>query len=142
MRFFGSAGPRRPDKRGFRPVASVSASVPDFAARGLKRVCAGCGTRFYDLNKRPVLCPNCKVEFSSDVKGRVRRSRLVPDAVVPEAKPAPEEEVEIVAREDDLVSLEDVEESTDDEDLDEAEGDLELDEDIEEEIDVDIEEDK
>lgn len=123
-------------------MASVSASVPDFAARGFKRVCASCGTRFYDLNKRPVLCPNCKTEFSSDVKTRVRRSRLAPDPVA-ETKPAPEDEVEIVTREDDLVSLEDVEESTDDEDLDEAEGDLELDdENIEEEIDVDIEEDK
>lgn len=124
-------------------MASVSASVPDFASRGLKRVCAGCGTRFYDLNKRPVHCPNCKTEFSSDVKTRVRRSRLAPDPAAADTKPGPEEEVEIVTREDDLVSLEDVEESTDDDDLDEAEGDLELDdEDIEEEIDVDIEEDK
>lgn len=129
-----------------KPVASASASVPDLALRGLKRVCAGCGTRFYDLNKRPVVCPNCKVEFSSDAKARVRRGRAVPEAAVVDAKPAPEEEgIEILAREDDLVSLEDVEESTDDdEDLDESEGDLELDDtdDLEGEIDVDLDEEK
>lgn len=127
-------------------MASASASVPDLAVRGLKRVCAGCGTRFYDLNKRPVVCPNCKAEFSADAKTRVRRGRTVPEAAVADDNPAPaEEDVEIIAREDDLVSLEDVEESTDeDEDLDESEGDLELDDtdDLEGEIDVDLDEEK
>lgn len=125
-------------------MASVSSSVPDLAVRGLKRVCVNCGTRFYDLNRRPVVCPNCKTEFSADVKTRVRRHRLVPDTAVAEAAPAPEEDVEIVTREDDLVSLEDVEEPSDEEDLEESEGDLELDDsdDLEKEIDVDIEVEK
>ena len=30
--------------------------------RGVKRLCAHCGTRFYDLLSKPV-CPKCKVEF-------------------------------------------------------------------------------
>lgn len=127
-------------------MASASASVPDLAVRGLKRVCAGCGTRFYDLNKRPVVCPNCKTEFSADAKTRVRRGRTVPEVAVVDDNPAPaEEDVEVITREDDLVSLEDVEESTDDdEDLEDSEGDLELDDtdDLEGEIDVDLDEEK
>lgn len=26
---------------------------------GIKRVCLGCSTRFYDFNKTPIICPNC-----------------------------------------------------------------------------------
>jgi len=26
---------------------------------GKKHRCAYCGTKFYDLNKKPILCPNC-----------------------------------------------------------------------------------
>ncbi len=33
------------------------------AARGTKRTCQGCGARFYDLNRDPIICPMCEVEF-------------------------------------------------------------------------------
>ena len=26
---------------------------------GTKRLCAGCGAKFYDLNKDPITCPKC-----------------------------------------------------------------------------------
>ncbi|CAI3933941.1 Uncharacterized conserved protein (PUBMED:19495416) [Commensalibacter communis] len=29
---------------------------------GIKRVCCSCGTRFYDLNKMPPVCPKCSTE--------------------------------------------------------------------------------
>jgi uncharacterized protein (TIGR02300 family) len=29
---------------------------------GSKRTCAGCGGRFYDLNRSPGICPKCGVE--------------------------------------------------------------------------------
>lgn len=29
---------------------------------GIKRVCCSCGTRFYDLNKMPPVCPKCGTE--------------------------------------------------------------------------------
>ncbi|MDI2089809.1 TIGR02300 family protein [Commensalibacter oyaizuii] len=29
---------------------------------GIKRVCCSCGTRFYDLNKMPPVCPKCNTE--------------------------------------------------------------------------------
>ncbi|NBP73957.1 MAG: TIGR02300 family protein, partial [Alphaproteobacteria bacterium] len=30
---------------------------------GLKRTCLGCGTRFYDMKKDPIVCPSCEAEF-------------------------------------------------------------------------------
>ncbi|MBE6447260.1 MAG: TIGR02300 family protein [Alphaproteobacteria bacterium] len=33
---------------------------------GVKRICLGCGARFYDLNKLPIICPACGEEFDPD----------------------------------------------------------------------------
>lgn len=33
---------------------------------GIKRVCLSCGTRFYDFNLSPIICPNCNEEFDPD----------------------------------------------------------------------------
>lgn len=30
---------------------------------GEKRECAECGTRFYDLNREPIVCPNCNAVY-------------------------------------------------------------------------------
>lgn len=35
----------------------------DKADRGTKRQCQSCATKFYDLNRDPILCPSCGVEF-------------------------------------------------------------------------------
>lgn len=85
-------------------------------ARGLKRVCAGCGVRFYDLNKRPIICPGCSVEFSSEIKLKARRGRAAIAEAIAEAPVGPVandqfEEVEATA---DTVSLEEIEEDADD----------------------------
>ena len=98
--------------------------------RGLKRICMGCGTRFYDLNKRPIICPSCKVEFMIEVKTKGRRGKVVANdavkAAVAEVPAKETEEIEVVAGEEDVVSLEDVDEDDDDDDDD----DLALDDDI------------
>ena len=54
-------------------------------ARGLKRVCVECGIRFYDMNKRPIVCPSCGTEFTGieKIKGRKPRA-ATPDPVVKE----------------------------------------------------------
>ncbi len=41
---------------------------------GTKRVCGSCGTRFYDLDREPVVCPKCETELPADgaVKGEPR----------------------------------------------------------------------
>lgn len=33
------------------------------AARGTKRLCLECETRFYDLGRSPIICPSCTAEF-------------------------------------------------------------------------------
>ncbi len=44
--------------------------------RGLKRVCVDCGIRFYDMKKRPIICPNCSTEFTGAIKVKSRRGRV------------------------------------------------------------------
>jgi uncharacterized protein (TIGR02300 family) len=33
------------------------------AARGTKRVCQNCGSKFYDLNRNPITCPLCDAVY-------------------------------------------------------------------------------
>ena len=42
---------------------------------GLKRACQGCSTRFYDLKRDPIICPNCGATFDPLAMLRPRRSR-------------------------------------------------------------------
>ena len=35
---------------------------------GEKYICQSCSTRFYDLNKRPIICPKCGAEYQPQVK--------------------------------------------------------------------------
>ncbi len=110
--------------------------------KGLKRICMGCGTRFYDFNKRPIVCPSCKAEFLIEVKTKARRGRAANDEAVkvvpvPVAKEADEEEI---AENSDTVSLEEVEEGESDDDLDDA--GLEIDEDLDDDLDDDIDEEE
>ncbi len=46
---------------------------------GLKRICTNCGARFYDMNKRPIVCPTCDTEFTGEVKVKGRRGRAAAD---------------------------------------------------------------
>lgn len=36
------------------------------AARGTKRVCQNCGSKFYDLNRDPITCPICQSIYQQD----------------------------------------------------------------------------
>jgi len=33
------------------------------AARGTKRVCQNCGSKFYDLDRNPIICPICSAVY-------------------------------------------------------------------------------
>ena len=46
---------------------------------GTKRLCAGCGAKFYDLNKTPIVCPKCETVFVPVVVA----PRTRPDAAKP-----------------------------------------------------------
>jgi uncharacterized protein (TIGR02300 family) len=106
---------------------------------GTKRSCPSCQTRFYDLGKEEIVCPNCGVTFvpeqllPSKADHQTTKARVVAEPV--EAVPEPEVEVEkaeetVDAGEDDIADVEDVVEDTeladDDEFLEEVEEDAEV----------------
>jgi uncharacterized protein (TIGR02300 family) len=63
---------------------------------GTKRLCPNCGTKYYDLNRDPILCPKCGTAFA--VSAATLRAKAQP---VEE-----EEEVEAEEAQVDFVSLE------------------------------------
>lgn len=50
------------------------------AARGTKRVCQNCGSKFYDLNHDPIICPVCQTVFQLQNAARPKAA-LVGNAV-------------------------------------------------------------
>ena len=116
--------------------------------RGIKRQCLHCGTKFYDLNRDPVLCPNCgKVFLLSEA--RTPRYRAdedeetdevevdeVVDPNAPEVVSLDEAETEDAA-EDEIPDVEDVEDVEDIGD-DDADVFLEEDEDEDENLAFDV----
>ncbi len=65
---------------------------------GTKRLCAGCGAKFYDLGKTPIVCPKCATVYEVAPPPRGRSDARAA------AAPVPEEVVE--TPEVELVSLE------------------------------------
>lgn len=43
---------------------------------GLKRQCPSCGARFYDLAKRPIVCPKCSFKFEPEALLKPRKARV------------------------------------------------------------------
>jgi uncharacterized protein (TIGR02300 family) len=72
---------------------------------GTKRVCSGCGAKFYDLNRTPIVCPKCETVFVPVVAA----PRTRPDTKVAPA-PAPVAEAVVPETADaEFVSLDDAE---------------------------------
>ncbi len=120
-------------------------------SKGLKRICLNCSMRFYDMDKRPIICPSCSTEFTLEEKVKKRGRPAAEDKPVKQVvakKPAAEEEDDEIAEidaDDDFVSLEDVDEDDDlDDDDDDAERTLTIDDDPDdlEPIDDDDDEDE
>jgi uncharacterized protein (TIGR02300 family) len=42
---------------------------------GTKRICPSCGTRYYDLLRKPVICPKCSTPFDPEAFLKSRRAR-------------------------------------------------------------------
>lgn len=111
---------------------------------GLKRICTSCGVRFYDMEKRPIICPSCNTEFTGDIKVKARRGRLPADS----KKEAPikdgvmDDNDDIIEEEElEVVSLEDAETDNDDDedDIMNLDDDLDIpdfdDEDLDDDLD-------
>jgi uncharacterized protein (TIGR02300 family) len=63
---------------------------------GTKQICAGCGRKFYDLHKTPIVCPTCQAVFVPPKPPASRKWREDPQpapvAVVPEEKAETDED--------------------------------------------------
>jgi len=92
---------------------------------GVKRFCGGCGARFYDMRRDPIVCPKCGV--THDPIGLVKSARLKSAvAAKPDPKPVPAEVEDVVDDSDDDDLL--IDES---DDIDDTDEDAEDDEAIE-----------
>ena len=45
---------------------------------GKKRICSSCNTRYYDLNKSPIICPSCGAEFDPNYYLKSRKGKSIP----------------------------------------------------------------
>jgi uncharacterized protein (TIGR02300 family) len=63
---------------------------------GIKRLCAGCGAKFYDLSKTPIVCPKCSTVYEVTLPrgGKSDSARHAAPAAAAEPEAA---EVETVA---------------------------------------------
>ncbi|MFQ5565679.1 MAG: TIGR02300 family protein [Paracoccaceae bacterium] len=77
---------------------------------GVKRTCLGCGARFYDLKRDPIICPKCDAEFV--VAALVKPKRAKP------ATPAKDTAAVADVDTDDLIDDEDVDADIDDDAVD------------------------
>ena len=50
--------------------------------KGEKHICSNCGQKFFDLNKRPIVCPKCNTEVLE--KSFVRTKNIISDTKVDE----------------------------------------------------------
>ena len=122
---------------------------------GTKRTCQTCGSRFYDLGRTPIVCPNCGAVFDLEVLTRTRRARPASRAVAapvveddqagraaPNEAEADLEEAEEAADEEEATEEAAAEEEDDDEDeaLIEDASELGEDDDVEDVIDGEIDE--
>jgi len=73
---------------------------------GKKRICLACNTKYYDLNKSPIICPSCGSEFDPDIYLKSRKGKNLSAKVVSEKKQNISE---------DISNIDDIEPDTDDE---------------------------
>ena len=73
---------------------------------GKKRICLACNTKYYDLNKSPIICPSCGSEFDPDIYLKSRKGKNLSAKVVSEKKQNMSE---------DISNIDDIGTDTDDE---------------------------
>ena len=107
---------------------------------GIKRFCPSCGTKYYDFNKNPIICPKCEFEFDPDLLLKSRKGRSIATKTE-EPQVSSDAKKEDKTLEDDINSLENEEEileiDENQEELEESDLDVNLNQNIEESIDCD-----
>ena len=74
---------------------------------GTERLCGNCGTKFYDLQKDPIVCPKCATVFAPPTPARARPEPVAARKIVTE-----EETIAPEAADAEFVSLEDADKET------------------------------
>ena len=82
---------------------------------GIKRVCPSCGTKYYDFNKNPIVCPKCEFEFDPDLllksrKGRSIATKTEDNAVstdVQKEEETLENDINSIENEEDILEIDD-----------------------------------
>ncbi|NTU76878.1 MAG: TIGR02300 family protein [Alphaproteobacteria bacterium] len=90
---------------------------------GSKRICPHCGARYYDMKKRPPVCPSCGTAFDPEALMKTRRGRVTAEEKARKAAPVPEviEDIPIVdGDEPEDAVIEDADELADDVDVEEV----------------------
>ena len=72
---------------------------------GKKRICLACNTKYYDLNKSPIICPSCGSEFDPDIYLKSRKGKNLSTKAVSEKNQNMSE---------DISNIDDIETDTDD----------------------------
>ena len=72
---------------------------------GKKRICLACNTKYYDLNKSPIICPSCGTEYDPDVYLKSRKGKNLSTKAVSEKNQNMSE---------DISNIDDIETDTDD----------------------------
>lgn len=49
------------------------------ASLGTKRICPACGAKFYDLQKKDLVCPKCEHEFAAEVDVKRAQTSVIPE---------------------------------------------------------------
>ncbi len=96
---------------------------------GAKQICPNCQSKFYDLTRRPAVCPKCGTQFDPEEALKTRRVRArsaAPDYEDEVEKPV-KPDVEADGYEDEVDETPEIDEvadepAADDEDADPAEG--------------------
>ena len=87
---------------------------------GKKRTCQSCGTKYYDLNKTPMICPSCGAEFDPELLLKTRKGKSL------SSKTISDNENNLTA---DIPNLDDIETDSDSEVVSDDEPLLEINED-------------
>ena len=102
------------------------------AARGTKRLCEGCGAKFYDLNKDPIICPMCEAEFKiakpaddKEAKAKARKAEELAEAEKAAAAKKAEAIADVAEIDPDLAAVDDEDLA----DIDDADDDVDVDDD-------------
>ena len=103
------------------------------AARGTKRLCGGCGGKFYDLNNEPIICPLCEVEFKipkpaadkdakikEEKEAEAKKAREAAEKKKPKAAEGDADPDVAAVDDEDLADIEEADDSDDEDDSTDA----------------------